>query len=272
MVKPEPSTICWIASYPRSGNTWLRFLITALFKGTDVSSADLESVVPDIHEFGRKGKGNIYNPVHGTYFIKTHWLFDTSRDVFNSVNKCVYILRNPMDVLASHLNFVRFDHDGQRQRFIDAFIEEGGAPQWFPHLMGSWRDNALSWIRGPKESIVVIYEDMLSSPVNELSKISDFLQQNISSGKLEELVDAYKFETLQKKEAVELAQKTDGLFKDFSENRAEKSHFIQMGRANYFREFLSDESVDSARRVFISQMKDIEAALGHQIKSWSIFD
>lgn len=42
--------IVWIASYPRSGNTWVRFLIANLLYKRITASSELQSFVPDVHE------------------------------------------------------------------------------------------------------------------------------------------------------------------------------------------------------------------------------
>ncbi len=269
---PDPSTICWVASYPRSGNTWLRFLISGLFKDESVSSADLETFVPDIHGLGRKGTVNIYNPIEGTCFIKTHWMFDPGRDVFSAENSCIYILRNPLDVLTSHLNYVRFPDESLKEEFIETFIARGGAPQWFPHLMGSWSENAQSWIDGPERSLFLIYEDFLRDPVPELARLAEFVGREADEQDLKSLMASFSFDAMQQREQDEREQGADGLFGDFSVTRDTETKFVQTGQAGHFRDLLPPALVEKGLQVFEPQMHDIERRLGRRIDSWQTFN
>ena len=62
--------IIWIASYPKSGNTWVRFMLANLIYGSQASAASLAALIPDIHETGSGAIG-----VGGARLFKTHFLF-----------------------------------------------------------------------------------------------------------------------------------------------------------------------------------------------------
>lgn len=91
------SAIVWIASYPKSGNTWLRFLIAHLAHGELERSGDLQARVPDAH----KVRDWSASKVSGAEFIKTHWLPRHLPKQFTTAG-LVYIARNPFDVIASN--------------------------------------------------------------------------------------------------------------------------------------------------------------------------
>ena len=269
MTSPDPSTVCWVASYPKPGNTWLRFLIAGMHQGLKVTSADMEIVVPDIHERGRRGDVQIYNPVHGTCYIKTHWRFDLARPVFSRSNAGVYVLRNPMDVLASHLNYTQFPNAALRPVFANQFIEKGGAPQWIPHGMGTWLENARSWIKGPDRALVLIYEDLLANPKTEISRLATYLDMDVSADQVEGLAAAYRFDELRRREEEELEQQTDGMFRNYAETRSETSLFMNAGKSNYFRDVLPEDTVDLGLRAFRTPIEQVQELLGRSIESWS---
>lgn len=269
MPSVDPTNLCWVASYPKSGNTWVRFLIAGLFKGVDVTSADLETLIPDAHEMARKGSFQLPESMGSTSFIKTHWMFDQAQSAFSVENRCVYILRNPMDVLASHLNFTKFSSPELKPVFTQEYIERGGSPIWFSHGMGSWLENAKSWLGGPNRKLILIYEDLLQDPVVQVERLASFLEIEIEPDQAEALVRGFQFNTLRTLEASERSEKNEGLFANFSGSREDGAFFMNKGRANYFRDVLSESSVEKGLKAFKSPINQIEDCLGRPIESWS---
>lgn len=87
----------FLVSYPKSGNTWLRFLVANYFVGDQltVDLRNIEIIVPDIYVH------NIYyfEKLKGPRIIKSHELFDPR------YGKTIYIVRDPRDVALSYWHF-----------------------------------------------------------------------------------------------------------------------------------------------------------------------
>ena len=269
MTSVEPSKLCWVASYPKSGNTCLRFMIAGPFRGAGITSADIDTLIPDTHEMERKGSFNLTEALGSEFFVKTHWMFAQSNSAFSRENGCIYVLRNPMDVLASHLNFTQFPNPELRPGFIENFIEKGGSPLWFTHGIGSWFENAMSWINGPTRCLVLIYEALLRDPVSETVRLANFLNVEISLGQVEELVRQFQFDELRKQESMERSSAEEGLFVNYSASRDGETFFMNRGKENYFREVIPESSVEKGLQAFKAPMAQIEEMLGGKIESWS---
>lgn len=269
MTKLIPPNLCWIASYPKSGNTWVRFLAAGLLRGGSITTSDIDEVIPDSHELVQKGGFDLRHQLAGRYYVKTHWMFNGTRSPFSEQNACVYILRNPMDVLASHLNFTRFPDPDLKPAYVNQFIEMGGASQWFDHGMGSWLENAKSWIAGPKRSLVLIYEDLLTFPAREIERLAGFLDVQVTADQIGNLIQQFDFTKLRDLETKERQSSSTGIFKAFSETRGGNTLFMNRGRANYFRTVMSEESAEKGMREFRKPVEQIEEMLGRSIESWS---
>src|SRR5262245_30238324 len=145
--------IVWLASYPRSGNTWLRFLITNLFYGPVADSTAVMRRIPDI-EWGVRAQH--LRGEHAT-IIKTHWKWHPRLPLREDARAAFYLVRNPLDVMVSALNHARLNARGFRadmtevelqdacRSWIDEYIAVGGAPSWTKLGFGTWEENVRSW-------------------------------------------------------------------------------------------------------------------------------
>src|SRR4051794_40522284 len=131
----------WIASYPRSGNTWLRFLLCAYLQGAARDSQEMESRIPNLHR-GNIDQAWAHDPVLG----KTHLSWNERHPHRPESRGCIYLIRHPKDVLLSNLNYSKLQREAEGDRaFVLDFIRCGGVPGWREDL-GSWEEHAGSWI------------------------------------------------------------------------------------------------------------------------------
>jgi hypothetical protein len=160
-----------LVSYPRSGNTWTRFLIANLtHPDEEVSFANIERLIPDTSSQSSRALKRTPRP----RLIKTHEYFD------HRYKRVIYVVRDPRDVAVSYYHFLRkvrqFDDDCSMERFVQDFIH--GRGRLIDEAWGSWGENVASWIftRGESEDFLLCrYEDLLENSVGELSRIAFFL-------------------------------------------------------------------------------------------------
>jgi Sulfotransferase domain len=158
----------YLVSYPRSGNTWTRFLVCNLINPDNpVNFAQLESRIPEIYQVPDRVLRRFPRP----RFIKSHECFDPR------YKKVIYIVRDPRDVLISYYEFQlkrRVISDAcSLEEFLPCFMESEIEPK-----IGSWRDHVVSWIAtrgGQKNFLLLRYEDMLADTQRESTKIAAFL-------------------------------------------------------------------------------------------------
>lgn len=254
-----------IASYPKSGNTWIRIFLERLRYGPDyplnnldgalqgmfrrlvfdalvpVNSADLlsdeiEFFLPDVYRrFAAESEGAAFVKVHDRVRRnrKGEWLFPD-----DSVRRAIYVVRHPFDVAVSLAH--HFGSTAERAiefMELDALERHGSkATDDMPEEFGSWSANVSSWLDGPYRLHVVRYEDLLANPMEQFSGIAAAVGLQVTSDGLNRVVDATRFERLQSEEARA----------GFAERPGVSSRFFRAGRAKCWEGIL-----DSSQRARI---------------------
>lgn len=191
--------VVWIASYPRSGNTWLRFLLDACLFDTpprqlaDVgrSSLELDWWLDAVRRHGYSEDailraGRRLRDHHGRppgvprdVHIKSHFVWGPDHPLVSRTLRTVYLVRDPRDVLLSGMNFAELTLDTtieDPRAYAYRFIEAGGDPTWVANGYGAWEQHAASWLSDPAmPTLVVRYEDLKADTAAELTRILGFL-------------------------------------------------------------------------------------------------
>jgi uncharacterized membrane protein YkvA (DUF1232 family) len=220
----------FLVSFPRSGNTWTRFLVCNLLDPDHpVEFRDLESRIPEIYDTTDRELRSFPRP----RIIKSHECFDPR------YRKVIYIVRDPRDVAISYYEFQlkrRVVPDScSLEDFVPRFMEAEFEPK-----TGSWRDHVVSWLatRGGKPNFLLLrYEDMLSDTVRESTKIASFLSIDSRPERVAEAVrlsSAERMRNLEKEQA--------RLWKETRKTRQDKP-FVRKASAGGWRSRLPESSV-----------------------------
>jgi len=193
----------FLVSYPRSGNTWTRFLLGNLINPDDpVRFSNVESRIPEIY-FNRD---RFLRQLQRPRMLKSHESFQPEYP------RVIYIVRDPRDVAVSF-----YHHNVKARNISDDYPIASFVPRFiageFDRKFGSWRDNVLSWTVLRKDDpgfLMLRYEDMKRDPVVSLTSVIDFLERcsfrkiDSSAAALEraiELSSPERMRTLEKQDA-----------------------------------------------------------------------
>jgi len=185
---------CMLVSYPRSGNTWTRFLIANLTHPNEtVTFANIERLIPDTSSISSRALKQVPRP----RIIKTHEYFD------HRYPKVIYIVRDPRDVVLSYYDFQRkYRHISDAyplERYVEDFVRGNLiSADW-----GTWGENVASWLstRGHNDNFLLLrYEDMLQNTRRELTRVAAFLALVCSDTTIERAISASSAERMRKLE------------------------------------------------------------------------
>ena len=192
--------IVWIASYPKSGNTWIRSIISsAIFGKLDLNelsfqigsfSNSLESVLKfkkqltskgEIRKYWKKSQEQICkNLGNQKIFLKTHNLAANYDGEFFPSNKCtykaIYIVRDPRDVSISFSYHYNVSLKEAVNNLLDEkrfLIDEKNFSK--NEFISSWNNHVNSWKYCEFPVLYIRYEDLLKSPETIYLRLFDFL-------------------------------------------------------------------------------------------------
>ncbi|MDA7805865.1 sulfotransferase domain-containing protein [Candidatus Pelagibacter sp.] len=273
--------IFWIASYPKSGNTWLRTLISAYYysKNGIFNQSILKSIgqfpekrhfvdfnydprnVTDTARFWIKSQEKINNDKKIRFF-KTHNTFGkvndcdfTNRD--NSAG-CIYIVRDPRNVITSLENHYEMDHEtslkwmtNSKNYIYDVMnVKKDGYSDF--QFISSWSMNYKSWRVQKKIPIKIIkYENLLKETYVVFKDIIEFInktlniKEEINKDKLKNSVDSTYFDKLKSEE------KKNGFVEAVpSKKNKEKIPFFNLGPDNDWRKILDKDQQSKLTKIF----------------------
>ena len=254
--------ICWLASYPKSGNTWMRAFLANLVadRGAPVPLSELpkyceDEALPEDYTAlaGRPsssldiGEISILRPlVHariaerhaGTVFVKTHNMAGSydGHPLHNPdvTAAAVYVVRNPLDVALSMANHFGLGIDEAIERMASEDAGTLNDALYVGQVLSSWSRHVASWADQANARLVVVrYEDLLEKPAKAFGKVAKMLNADGDRGRVERAIRHSGFATLAGME------RKDG----FVEASGKGGRFFRQGRANQWRNQLSRDQV-----------------------------
>jgi len=245
--------IVWLSSFPKSGNTWVRFLLANYLQsenagGIDVNelllgtlaswraifdewSAIESSDLDDDEIFGRRAdvfrhvasaaRRTLYLKVHDSYVRRADGAAVFPEDVTATV---IYIVRNPFDVavsLAHHMNIqlsAAVDQMCDPEYVLGRGATRIGLP--FPQAVGSWSGHVASWSSSGLPLTLVRYEDLTADPAGALERMLRGAGEPIEPSRVSRAVEYASFSRLQAQERIQ----------GFSGRRSRDGLFFRAGR------------------------------------------
>jgi hypothetical protein len=233
----------WIVSYPKSGNTWTRFLIANLVAGDQpVDWSNIERIVPDIYLNRDPQLSTLPRP----RYLKSH---EAYRPDYRRV---VFIVRDPRDVAVSYYHFVRKANMLPADATMDDYMAKFLAGQIDPY--GSWGENVGSWLgarRGTPDFLVLRYEDMLENTETELARVVEMLRLPASNGQLRRAVEN---STADRMRELETAQR--GQHKLLKRSRQDIP-FVRKARSGQWQTDLPPEAARQIEAAWAVQMREL---------------
>lgn len=207
--------VIWIAAYPKSGNTWMRFMVCNLLFGRQESAAALSTLVPDIHE----GQQAIQCLEQGA-LLKTHFPFSESLALADRTAAAIYIIRHPADVLVSNFFYSQRSagntdpSTADFDRYVEMFLEHRGDKRWIELGMGSWEQNVRSWLKGglPFPVLRIRYEDMIDDPQGACRSMARLVSPQSSAADIEGAVQNSSFSRMRDIERADIRGRRVGIF------------------------------------------------------------
>lgn len=266
--------IVWLASYPKSGNTWLRAFLANLVanRSEPVPLGELaryaeDEANPDLFSAlaGRPSAGldlgeiaalrpqvhaAIAQRAQGTRFVKSHNMagsFD-GHPLHNwQVSAgAIYVVRNPLDVAVSMTHHFGIDLDEATARLGDENVATGNDELFVSQVLGSWSLHVKGWADMANERVLVLrYEDLLEKPAKPFAKVAKLVGLGQDRARIERAIRHAGFQSLSSME------KKHG----FVEASGQGTRFFRKGRVNEWREALDREQVQRMVDVHREQMK-----------------
>jgi hypothetical protein len=265
--------LIWLASYPKSGNTWLRAFLHNLMRnpseshdinrladftlsdaqmrwyqlfdsrpGSEITKEEIAALRPRVHEAMTRSHPD-------SVFVKTHNALvedrGTSMITMEYTAGAIYVVRNPLDVAISHSHHYAITIDESIKALNTPGLQTINEEIYCYERHGSWSENVMSWTNRPNPGLhVVRYEDMLSAPHKTFAGVAAFLGLKVTRDRLDKAIKLSSFKVLREQE------KRHG----FIERTAKSERFFREGRAGQWRTALNAAQVEAVTSVHREQM------------------
>lgn len=260
--------IVWIASYPKSGNTWFRTMLNNIesksneptsinrieksaiassrtmfdqlsgLSSSDLSLDEIENYRPLVYkQLSADSEENIYLKVHDAWSRNKAGIPLFPEEHTKGV---IYIIRHPLDVAVSlsHHNTEKVEESMRKMNdpSYGLCLGEKRLFNQLPQKMLSWSDHVRSWVTDSGLRVHVMrYEDMIDNPFETFAESLDFLNIKFTEEKLKIAIKNSDFQTLKNQEKVE----------GFVEKPIKASSFFRKGRKNDWVNHIKKEDADA---------------------------
>ena len=274
--------IIWIASYPKSGNTWLRSIITSLLYTTDGifdfklikkikqfptrnQFQEFTKNFNDINEISKfwllaQDKINLTEEIK---FFKTHNLnCAVNKNSFTNKSHTlgtIYVVRDPRNLINSIKNHYNKGNDEEAKNFLISKKILSRVPKDneadIATLLGSWSDHYNFWTKKNSNLLLIKYEDLILDTKKELERIIIYLKKfmtvEINPEKIKNILNTTSFDHLKGLE-------NKGLFNEnVYDSKKNKIRFFNKGPSNDWTKVLDKKIQDDIEKIFYKEMKEL---------------
>ena len=274
--------IIWIASYPKSGNTWLRSIITSLLYTTD-GIFDFKLIkkikqfptrnqfqeftrnfndINEISKFWLLAQDKI-NLTEEIKFFKTHNLnCAVNKNSFTNKSHTlgtIYVVRDPRNLINSIKNHYNKGNDEEAKNFLISKKILSRVPKDneadIATLLGSWSDHYNFWTKKNSNLLLIKYEDLILDTKKELERIIIYLKKfmtvEINPEKIKNILSTTSFDHLKNLE-------NKGLFNEnVYDSKKNKIRFFNKGPSNDWTKVLDKKIQDDIEKIFYKEMKEL---------------
>ena len=275
--------IIWLASYPKSGNTWVRAFLSAYYYSSDGKFTF--ELLKKIKQFPSKEffdqKLLSVDEASQNWLIAQKKIKDRKKICFlktHNVNGAfkgnsfttteftagaIYIVRDPRNVLSSMMNHYSLN-ESDALKMINSIYrnlkDENDENNYASYsFISSWSNNYNSWKLSKNiNSLFIKYEDLENDKYKTFSKIVNFTndilkkERNIDENKFKLAIETTNFEILQKKEEYEGFDEAV-----YSSKEGKVKPFFNLGRKNNYKNLLKPETSKVIEGLFKKEMKEL---------------
>ena len=277
--------IIWLASYPKSGNTWVRSIISSLLFSKDGNVKDFRHL-KNIDQYPTKKYFNglvknfddgveiqknwissqkIINKDKKIKFFKTHHLYckygeNAFTDAVNTLG-VIHIVRDPRDLIHSlKYHWSLSDDDEAMNKLFDeqnatGIKIEDDKDYSFPVMISSWKNHYNSWKKIKKNYLLIKYEDLIDNPRIQIMLIIKYLQKfikfEINDEKIQNIIKTTSFDNFKNLEK-------RGLFEESNLNQSGQfKTFFNQGPYKNWKQSLDQNISYKIENNFLDEMKEL---------------
>ena len=275
--------IIWLASYPKSGNTWVRIFLSHMLsneKDININNTKifqfpkrkdfngLSNNIDNLNEFVKncihaQSRINLDNKIK---IFKTHNAFwKTGNYAFTNLENtvgCIYIVRDPRNIVTSiknHYNLENYDKSSEfifDEKKVLGIHDRAGQENDIPTVISSWQNHYNSWKKLGTNYLLIKYEELLINPINEFSKILNFIEKfsdiNFDKTALDNAIKACSFEKLKEQEEL------NGFVEAPKNINGQKIKFFNLGKNNKWEILLDKNTIKNIEKKFKIEMEELD--------------
>ena len=279
--------IIWLASYPKSGNTYVRAFLSAYYfsENGQFDFSQIKNIDQFPHEKFFEKKVNSMREASKQWmpiqkkinrdkkikFLKTHsFLGNYEGNLFTSPETtlgAVYIIRDPRNVLTSLKNHFSLDDVKALKMITDKerwLMSNNGSFSSYTYI-SSWSNNYLSWLKNNQfRKLFIKYEDLITNKYETFRDLIVFTNtlmnrvEGVDKSKLQKAIETTNFDILKKKEISETFDGSESSFKNWRRFHSEnKNLFFNLGPENDWKKFLNIKISNEIESYFEKAMKEL---------------